>query len=765
MSIYFFSPPPGLRPYFFCKKNKNVERLITSAVVLSSLLCLFLLTGCKTDKENEYVNITETEQQKEGFVGSKTCMKCHQQEYNHWKNSHHDLAMTIADSTTVLGNFNNTFYEHKNVLTKFFKKGEKYYVNTEGPDGQYHDYEVIYTFGVYPLQQYLVAFPQGEFQALLTAWDSEKQQWFSLEQELEVQHEDWLKWTGGSMRWNTMCADCHSTNLEKNFDPASREYHTTFSEINVSCEACHGPGKAHTSYYQQNSPIDSPPEFYMANGMSSNEIVEKCARCHSRRSQITEKFDYKGHFLDHYNPELLVYPTYEMDGQIKDEDYVYGSFIQSKMYQAGVSCLNCHNTHTTETFKSGNKLCLKCHQSSYDEPSHHMHQEGTEATLCINCHMTGKIYMGNDFRRDHSFRIPRPDQSVLYGTPNACNTCHQEKSAQWASDKITENFGEERKSHFSDLLIPGQLGDVSALEQLIIAKEQPDIVRATAVRLLSAYDLSPQQITLLKNAGQDLSPLVRNEVVKALSQYKRPELNQYIASLLQDNTRLVRINAARFFIMNNIPVMDKLAYKKAQKEYFEYLKINADFPTGQHELGLFYQAAGNHEKAIKAYQRALEIDSYNNRSRMNMAYLQYQMGNIAIAESLYKNVTEQEPQFAEAYYMLGLLYNETGKQKQAGRFLSMACGLEVPFARACYNYALLLQQNGDYKNSIEVLDKALKHFPNQENLLYVRLIAELKLQEEERALKTVEALIQIAPQKANYIQIKKELMGKAETTL
>ncbi|MGB7841431.1 MAG: multiheme c-type cytochrome, partial [Salinimicrobium sp.] len=570
-------------------------------IICIFLLCCCLFSGCRDNKKDEYINVSKQENH-DGFIGSKNCVTCHSQEYNGWKGSMHDLAMKIADSSTVLGDFNDFPFEHKAVVTRFFKKGEKFFVNTEGPDGEYHDYEVTYTFGVSPLQQYLVKFPKGQFQVLLSAWNSEKNKWFSLEHELEVTHEDWLHWTGGAMRWNTMCADCHSTNLEKNFNPVSEEYQTTFSEINVACEACHGPGEAHASYYEKElEEAGPPPELYMNSKMSSTEIVEKCARCHSRRAQLTQKFDYNGHFLDHYAPELLVYPTYEYDGQIRDEDYVYGSFLQSKMYHSGVSCIDCHDVHTTKIREPGNNLCLGCHDNSFNMPSHHMHKENSDAALCVNCHMTGKTYMGNDFRRDHSFRIPRPDQTVLYGTPNACNSCHTERSAEWASKKIAENFGEDRTEHFSDLLIPGQLGDRSALKKLIRNYKYPDISRATAVRLLATGSLTSRDLVFLRQYQKDKSPLVRNEIVKALSNYQTSELTGYIDELLRDSIRLVRINAARASLMNQIPVLDSLAYSKATNEYLQFLDMNSDFPSGQHELALFYESFGKIEEAIDAY--------------------------------------------------------------------------------------------------------------------------------------------------------------------
>lgn len=719
---------------------------------------LLLLSGCRNNNET-YIIPVKAENHRGSFVGSKACISCHQSEYENWKGSHHDLAMKIADTTSVLGNFNNIEFTHKNITTRFFRKGKDFMVNTEGPDGEYHDYKVEYTFGTEPLQQYLVKFPKGRYQILLTAWDSREEKWFALQEQLDIRHTEWMHWSRGAMRWNSMCADCHSTNLHKNFDPETETYNTKYSEINVSCEACHGPGSEHVGYYKNEKDFDlnHPPALYMEIGMNSKELVNKCARCHSRRSQLTEFFTYQGDFSDHYEPELLVYPIYERDGQIKDEDYVYGSFIQSKMYQSGVSCIDCHDPHTTKTRKTGNDLCLSCHTKSYDEPSHHFHEKDTKGSLCINCHMTGRIYMGNDFRRDHSFRIPRPDQSLRYNTPNACNSCHEDKSAEWASNVIVDHYGEERAEHFSDYLIPGQLGDQSALKELIKNKKFPAIVRATAIRELSNFLVTPQDLELVMEQREDSSALVRNEVVRALSNFSHPELDSYINDLLDDTVRLVRLNSARYFILRNQTTQDEDAFEKAKTEYLGFLYMNSDFPSGQHELGVYYEALGEVQKALKAYRKAIEIDDHYNISRMNLALLLFKQGKIQESEQLYLKVIEQEPGFSESYFMLGLLYNETSNYKKATEYLSKACSLEVPHIRACYNYALLLQQMGQNEESIKVMEGALTSFPKDENLLYVKLLGELKAGHIDAAGKTLEDLLQIAPQNKRYQELSQKL--------
>ncbi len=188
------------------------------------------------------------------FVGRDKCVDCHKKEYDNWQNSHHDLAMDVADDKTVLGNFNDSIFEHKGVRTRFFRKGKKFFVNTQGPDGKMKDFEIKYTFGYTPLQQYLIPFPGGRLQSLTIAWDVEKKRWYHLYPEDPIDPEDWLHWTKNAQNWNGMCAECHSTHLQKNFDMETDTYQTTWSEIDVSCEACHGPASNHVEWAEVPAP-------------------------------------------------------------------------------------------------------------------------------------------------------------------------------------------------------------------------------------------------------------------------------------------------------------------------------------------------------------------------------------------------------------------------------------------------------------------------------------------------------------------------------
>jgi|TARA_Y100000310_G_scaffold131642_1_gene130799 hypothetical protein len=722
---------------------------------------LIIINSCdlKNNKVDRYRAASGTQAT---FVGSQSCRSCHEKEYSLWENSHHDQAMKIADSLTVLANFNNTSFTHNTVTSTFYKKDGAFYVNTEGPDGKYSDYKIIYTFGFTPLQQYIVQFPDGKYQCLSIAWDSIKNNWFHLQPDLIIKHNEWMHWTGGSMNWNTMCADCHSTNVHKNFDSKSDSYKTTFSEINVSCEACHGPSSEHTAFYKKENQGGTPPQMYMGKNMSSTELVEKCARCHSRRSQYTDYFDYEGYYLDHYEPSLLIDPIYELDGQIRDEDYVYASFLQTKMYKEGISCKDCHDVHSLELIKTGNALCLNCHTSQYNSPSHHYHIPNTESSKCINCHMTGRYYMGNDFRRDHSFRVPRPDQTEQYNTPNACNSCHKDKSSKWASDFIKEKYGNKRADHFSDHLLKGYFEDKSGFETVFSNKDYPEIARATAINQFINQQVPEKDVHKLIPYLGDTSALVRTETVRAIEKTGITNFSNNIIPLLNDSIRIVRISAARYFHMTGMDMSENIDFSKANKEYLKQLNSNLDFASGHHQKAVYYQAENNTELAIKSYEKSLGIDNYYNASRMNLALLYYETGRMEECEQLYLKVIEQEPDFSFSYYMLGLLYNETGNNSNALKYLALAIDKEPTTSNSFYNYALKLQEIEQYDKSVQVLDKGLKIFFNNERLLYVKLIGQLKSANTIAAYNTCLKLLEISPNNTNYLQIFQGIQEKIE---
>lgn len=640
------------------------------------------------------------------FVGRETCAKCHQPEMKAWSGSHHDLAMDHATAETVLGNFDDQEFENFGITSRMHREGDKYLMTIDGPDGEMQDFEIKYVFGVEPLQQYLVEFDDGRVQCLPVAWDTEQKRWFHLYPDEEIDSDDILHWTKPAQNWNHMCAECHSTNVQKNYDFKTDTFHTTFSEIDVSCETCHGPGSLHVELAEANSLFwDRHNGYGLAElkGTSSKGQLDTCAKCHSRRRNVHPGFHGGDEFLDFYEPELLDREMYYVDGQILEEDYVYGSFLQSLMYQKGVRCTDCHDPHTTKLKVEGNNLCIRCHQpSKYDTPLHHHHKATSKGAACVECHMPERTYMVVDPRRDHSIRVPRPDLSVELGTPNACNQCHDDHDAQWAADHVVEWYGEKRRNtpHYAHAIDAGRKGlpeGEALLQPWARQRTTSPMVRASAVTLLGQYN-SPENLEIIQRALEDPDGLVRSAAIRQIERLPDSQLAEYLVPLLDDPIRVVRTEAARVLTRVNGSGLDaeqRSAYEQALQEYIDGQWGLADQAAAHHNLGVVYTNLNLLDKAEASYRRSLRIEPLFAESRYYLAVVLNEKGETKEAEKLLRETIEQVPEFVDPHYALGLLLAaEPGRMQEAAQALQKVAELQPDNPAVHYNLGLAWQQLG-----------------------------------------------------------------------
>ncbi|MDH3714059.1 MAG: multiheme c-type cytochrome [Gammaproteobacteria bacterium] len=702
-----------------------------------------------------------------GYVTSRVCADCHATQFESWRGSHHDLAMQSATAATVLGDFDAASFESNGVASRFFIRDGAYFVNTEGPDGKYADFPIKYTFGVEPLQQYLIEFPGGRLQSLTVAWDTQRESWFDLYPDERFTTDNPLHWTGLYQRWNFQCADCHSTDLLKNYDAQTDLYDTLWSDINVGCEACHGPGERHVNWARKDNVNDA--QEYSNFGLSVNfdtaspHSLEACAGCHSRRHRISAE-NFRGQaYLDVFVPATLRAGLYHADGQILDEVYVYGSFLQSRMYQAGVVCSDCHDPHNLRPKAVGNDLCTRCHQqqrqvrfqsltaASYDTPEHHHHESGTPGAACVNCHMPARTYMIVDPRRDHSFRVPRPDLSIKQHTPNACNNCHQSESPSWAAGHIDTWFGEQRRraQHYGEILAAGRNRLSEALPMLAgLASDarQPAIVRATAIELLRGYGV--QAINEMIQAVQDEDALVRATAVPGFGSADAQVRIANVAPLLSDPVRAVRIEAARLLAplpKERLDEQQQQAMRRALAEFREAQLTTIDGPSSHFNIGVFYSALGRTPVAEQAYLTSLRLDPYFLPAAANLANLYNATGRNDAAESVLRDSLARDPEAGELHYSLGLLLAEQNKMTQSTAALGRASELLPGRARVHYNYALALQQTGRLFEAGITLRKALQLAPDDTQIVYALVAFYTQQQRWEEALPMAEKLVELAP--------------------
>ena len=384
------------------------------------------------------------------YVGSNSCKECHNDQFSKWEKSHHFRSMNEATDEFVIGDFNNKSIMRKGQKHEMYKKDGKYYVKTDGEDGKIQEFEIKYTFGFKPIQQYLVELDRGRLQVLSLTYDTEKKYWFYMADETyknqNVDHKDWLHWTNQAQNWNGMCADCHSTNFKKGYDYKADTYSSSFSEVNVSCESCHGPASSHIAWTKTKPKVEKKGFAFSLNQMTPHQLTDNCARCHARRTSLSDNKP-GAKLLDHMVPAIPAPPSYYIDGQVNQEDFVYSSFTQTKMHKANVTCNMCHDSHSNQLKFKGDAVCTQCHAgNSYTAENHSKHKD--DSASCVSCHMTGKVFMAKDFRRDHSFRIPRPDLTAKYQTPNACSSCHSTKSMEWVLKSYKKLFPKRARDSF-----------------------------------------------------------------------------------------------------------------------------------------------------------------------------------------------------------------------------------------------------------------------------------------------------------------------------
>ncbi len=752
-------------------------------------LPLLLLIGCETDTSPKAPEKPAT------FVGRQACAPCHELEAQLHAGSHHDLAMDEATPDTVLGDFDGATHEHFGVVTRFTRDGERFLIETDGPDGEPTTFEVAYVFGVDPLQQYLVRFPGGRLQCLGVAWDARPKEegggrWFHLYPDEAIPAGDLLHWTGPNQRWNSMCARCHSTGLVRGYNRETMTYDTTWNEIDVSCEACHGPGSDHIEWAEGDQSEAKPFGLTItlsdpAQGQwtidedtgnavrtvprASRAQSETCARRHSRRAAIREAPVDRSSFHAQYHLSLLDPLNYYPDGQIREEVYVYGSFLQSKMHGRGVTCSDCHDPHTASLLFEGNALCARCHlPSKYDDPSHRFHPAGGEGAQCVDCHMPQRTYMVVDPRRDHSLRVPRPDLSLKIGSPNACDRCHAEQGNEWAAERVREWYPEGRHTqpHYGQAFHAARNGTPDAevkLVEVAANPDQPAIVRASAIDSLWGASTAETARVILEGL-EDPSPLVRAAAARIFDgQPERVEARAQVLPLLTDPILLVRAEAARVLApLEDLPPEASADFDAALADFVNTQLANADQAGAHLGLGVFRMNRGRLIDAERSFRKALEIDPMFLPAFMNLADVLRERKKDEEGEKVLDASLVLWPRNADLTHALGLLYARTDRQDLAVETLRRAAALDPTSPRFVYAYGIALHSTGHSNEALAVLEEANMRHPGNPDILHALATMYRDAGEPARALPFAEILRELLPQDEGAARLVEGLLQAIE---
>ena len=699
----------------------------------------------------------------EDYVGSTSCRSCHEEAWQHWSTSHHAKAIQAPSADSILGDFEDALYVDHGVETRFHRGNGQFLVTTEGPDRKRQEFPVRYVFGVDPLQQLLLELPGGRLQAFPIAWDSRPkpaggQRWFHLFPDEKPAPGDPLHWTGYLQNWNLQCSHCHSTALHKNYDPASGTYATTFAELSVGCEACHGPGAAHAEWARTaRPPYDAgsskglaarlasggagawsflSPEAAIASRSSAPppSAVATCAPCHSRRTLFDESIAAGESLYESHRPAWLAEPLYFADGQQHDEVYVWGSFAQSKMFAQGVVCADCHDSHSLGLRADGNALCATCHRPEvFDTATHHHHAAGSTGSSCVECHMPARTYMKVDARRDHLLKVPRPDVAAAIGAPDACTGCHAGKTQAWAAEAMDRFYGPQWRSRpevarkFHDSVRGGTAG-ARTLVGIANDSAQPAFLRASAAAAAEAGIVS-SQLPMVEPLLRDDDAGVRLAALELLGNQAGEQRLRLATALVSDPMTVVRAEAA--LVLANAPAASLgagqiAARDRGLKQYEASQLLNADQPFANVNLGNLYATTGRLGDARAAFERAVRIDPNDEAAYVNLADLERASGDEAACSAVLARGLSAIPDSAALLHARGLSLVRRGQAEAALADFAAASKSQPDNARYAYVHAVALHSTRKSEEAVLLLRRAELAHPSDVPILMalVSMLAE-----------------------------------------
>ena len=692
------------------------------------------------------------------YAGSNSCRECHAAAFEKWHTSHHGRAERNVSKEEDFKAFSprQTLAHGKQPSEAFVDADGLAKILTRGLDNQRRAYPVVRVIGNNPLRQFLIPAPGGRMQACDVALDPAKNEWFEVAGDDDKRAPgDWGHWTGQGMNWNAMCAACHNTRLRKNYEPPTDSYRTSMAEMSIGCEACHGPLKAHVEW--QKKPPAAHAKDPTLPKFSRDQVLETCGACHARRAELTGDLVPGESFFDHFSLTVTdETDTFYPDGQVRDEDYEFSSFLSSRMHHAGVRCADCHDSHSGKPIAQGNLLCMNCHSGGraefakapvIDPVSHSHHGAESPGNQCISCHMPVTTYMQRHPRHDHSFSIPDPKLTKDLGVPNACNRCHTDKDADWAIKANKKFFGDkpDRPSRTRSLLIgSARRGDPTAREGLIqlLASEEIPAWQASACHLLARWVMDPAATQALLGQISNASPLVREAAVRTLGAVVRennPAVRSALQPLLDDPVRAVRI-AAAWALCEQLDLNTR-----AGRELVHMLDLNADQPTGRMQLAQFAMLRGDTPAAIRQMRKAIEWDPNSPPFQHDLAILLSSTGDAKGAVSALRQAIHLDPENAEYRYKLALALNELGATAESTAALEKTVLLDPGYARAWYNLGLARSSTNQPREAIAALLTGETADPSDASIPYARATIHARLGEKRQAAEAAARALQLRP--------------------
>lgn len=533
--------------------------------------------------------------------------------------------LQAAGLKSVLGDFGQAQISlHGSPYKLRTSKGE-YFVTLPAEKGtEAHEVRVDYTLGSRRIQHYLTKLDDGRIVVLAPSWDVLRKEWFhnmdivdpeeSSEQHVQV--------------WNKNCYSCHVSREQKNFDTAHSKYDTRWQDFGTNCERCHGSGADHAK--ARASGTANPPAMVVPTQLAPTRATMVCAQCHSAREFVAEGFQPGANYFDFFLP-ILEYgqkmgndPAYWPDGRTRRFSNDAMGLWQSECFlKGGATCLNCHtDVHDPQIEKnaalkpSANAICTSCHaEIGRNVAQHSRHAEGSAGAACVDCHMPRTVFSVKAEIRDHSISIPVPENTTAHGIPNACNQCHQDRDAKWATAKMDEWYGMASRAKLknrADAFTAARAGDAASIDPLLTILRntaQGPIARANAVGHLGRFPEDARVVDALREALADPEAIVRAVAAQRMpSRDMSPAVVAALTKALEDPVRSVRVGAVLSLVDGGRAPAGP-ALERAKKEYLDRADIHIDDPATQFNAGIFSLLLNDREAAMRALKAVPRGDS------------------------------------------------------------------------------------------------------------------------------------------------------------
>lgn len=426
----------------------------------------------------------------DGYIGSRSCRGCHENEHLTWSASYHSKMTQVASPESILGNFDQVVLETQGEHFRLDRDGDGYWVEMHGeglreagPDARAaFRRKIVLTTGSHHMQVYWFSSGNGnELVALPFIWLVKEEKWIPRLsaflnpplRRLVPERQGALEVLFEKGRWNNSCIHCHTTHGKPLTDPFPR---TTVSEFGISCESCHGPGKDHVEWHRPGAIADGADPMKSPRDLTHPRSSQVCGQCHSiHRASTWEQYSEIDRSGKPFRPGDCLDTLYDFetdatnpgyrwsDGMVRVTGREYSALQDSPCFiQKDASCFSCHEMHAGEGASAemladwaedqlkprmrGNEACVQCHEAYRDEKvlvNHTRHSPISSGSDCMNCHMPNTVYGLLKATRSHQVSNPSIAETLEVGRPNACNLCHLDKSLNWTGNHLAEWYGQE----------------------------------------------------------------------------------------------------------------------------------------------------------------------------------------------------------------------------------------------------------------------------------------------------------------------------------